>query len=130
MINKIQVVLDFLGWGKPHLLAIVWAMALSTVVAWVTKYPLRLYCDRKLVPVATYRWTVRTLAGLGAFAGAALTWPERGRLAVLGGFLAWVVVLTLYKLTGPLLARFAPWISSDHYAKLKAVPDDTDDAAA
>ncbi len=128
--NKIQAVLNFLGWGQPHLIAIVWAMALSTVVAWVTKYPLRLYCDGHLVPVATYKWAVRTLAGLGAWVGAALTWPDRGRLAVLGGFLAWVVVLTIYKLTGPLLTRYAPWISSDHISKLKAIPDDTDDAAA
>jgi hypothetical protein len=130
MRESILNLLAFLGWGMPHFLAIVWAMALSTVVAWVSKYPLRLYCDRKLYPLQAYRWAVRTLAGFGAMAGAWLTWPERGRLAFLGGILAWVVVLTVYKLTGPLLSRFAPWISSDHYAKLKAIPDDDEQEAA
>lgn len=124
----IQTWLDFLGWGKPHLLALLFAFALSTVVAWVTKYPLRLHCDRKLYPLQAYKWMVRTLAGLGAQVGAWLTWPERGRMAFLGGILAWFVVLTLYKVSGPFIARFWPIISSDHYAKLKAVPDDDDQA--
>ena len=122
--------LAFIGWGRPHLMAIVWAMSLATVVAWVIKYPLRLYCDRRLIPVPAFKWVIRTLAGFGAMVGAWLTWPERGRLAFLGGILAWVVVLTLYKLTGPLLARFAPWISTDHVARIKAIPDDDDEAGA
>jgi len=124
MIEQLQAWLAFLGWGTPHVLAMVWAAAVSTVAAWVLKYPMRLYCERKLIPVPAFKWAVRTVAGLGAFIGAQLTWPERGKMAFLGGILAWVVVLTLYKLTGPLLARFAPWISSDHYAKVKAIPDD------
>jgi divalent metal cation (Fe/Co/Zn/Cd) transporter len=128
MIEQINTWLAFLGWGKPHLLAIVWALAASTVVAWVAKYPLRLWSDARGCPLGAFKWSIRTLAGLGAFVGAALTWPERGRYAYLGGLLAWVVVLTFYKLTGPLLARFAPWISSDHIAKIKAIPDDTDDS--
>jgi len=130
MIEQIRQWLTFLGWGIPHLQAMLWAFALSTVVAWVTKYPLRLYCERKSIPVPAFKWMIRTLAGLGAQAGAWLTWPERGRLAFLGGILAWVVVLTLYKITGPLLARFAPWISSDHYARVKAIPDDEESEGA
>lgn len=126
MMGQIEKWLAFVGWNHGHLLSILYAVGVSTVVAWVVKYPLRLYTDRKGYSIPTFKWTVRTLAGLGAMLGASLTWPERGKLAILGGLVAWVVVLTLYKLTGPLLAKFAPWISSDHYAKIKAVPDDDD----
>lgn len=124
MIESIQTWLTFVGWGKAHFLAIVWAMAVSTVSAWVFKYPIRLLFDRVGLPLAAFRWAVRTLAGVGAFIGAALTWPERGRYAFLGGMLAWVVVLTVYRLTGPYLQRVAPWISSDHIASVKPVPDE------
>ena len=128
MIAQINQWLAFLGWGQGHLLAILYGAGASTVAAWVFKYPLRLYCERKLYPLPAFKWAVRTLAGVGAMIGTELSWPERGKMAFLAGLLSWVIVLTLYKLTGPLLARFAPWISSDHYAKIKAVPDDDEDS--
>ena len=124
MIEQIDKWLAFVGWNHAHVLAILYAAGAATVMAWVIKYPLRLYTERKGYPLAAFKWAVRTLTGLGAMLAAWLVWPERGRLAFLGGLAAWVIVLTLYKLTGPILARFAPWISSDHIAQLKAVPDD------
>ncbi len=125
-INK---ALALVGWGTPHLVAILAAAALSTIVAWVTKVPVRFAWDlaRTLsdkVRMLLFRWSVRTLAGMGAFAGAYLGWPERGRAAWLGGFIAWFAVLTLYELTGPLLAKFVPWISTDYWTKFRPIPSD------
>ena len=74
MTEYIQQWLAFLGWGIPHLQSMMWAFALSTVLAWVVKYPLRLYCERNGYPVPAFKWAVRTLAGIGAQVGAWLTW--------------------------------------------------------
>lgn len=124
MIEALTSWLDFLGWGKPHLMAILYAAAMSTAVAQVVKYPVRLYTDAKRWSNKTFAYIVRTTAGLASLIGASLTWPERGRLAFLGGVLAWVIVHYTYELTSPIIARFFPWITAGHVSRLKPLPDE------
>jgi hypothetical protein len=126
MLEKFNTLLAYVGWGPQHVVSIIWAAAASTVTAWVFKYPLRVLCERNGIEVDAFKWAVRLLAGGGAMIGAWVTWPERGLIAMFGGLLAWAVVLTLYKFSGPVLRKYAPWISSDVLAQAKAVPDESE----
>lgn len=130
MLERLATWLTFIGWTNANLLAIAYGAALGTVLGWLTKYPLRLWCDRKLVPVGTFRYLVRLLVTLGTVLGTELAWPVRGRFAWLAGVLASVVLFGLYKYSAPLLARFAPWLSTDHVAATRAAAAaDTDQAS-
>lgn len=124
MIDKVQAMLDFLGWGKPHLLAILYSAGLSTGAAWLVKIPLRYAFDHVRAPLDLYRWALRSLVFAAAVIGAGMSWPDSGRYAFLGGTCAAVLVLTLYSITGPLVARFWPWISSDYHSRLNPLEDE------
>lgn len=125
MFETVNQWLAFLGWTSANVISLGYGAALSTVAAWTTKYPLRLYAERNGYPLPAFKWAVRTIAGAGALVGTELTWPARGRGAWLAGVLAWALVLLLYRYSKPLLSRFAPWISTDHL-----VNDDGDEAGA
>lgn len=127
MIEILTNWLAFLGWTADNLLSIAYGAAAATAVAWVVKYPLRVWCESKAVPIATFKWAVRTITGVAAMLATWLTWPVRGRLAWMAGLVAWVAVTLLYRYSMPIATRYAPWLSSDHVAPRA---DDTDDAGA
>jgi hypothetical protein len=126
MIEALTSWLDFLGWGKPHLMAILYAIGVSTAIAQFIKYPVRLLTDARRWSYKTFAYMVRTLAGLGALIAAAVTWPEDGRFAFLGGVLAFVIVHYAYELTSPIVAKFFPWISAEYVAKVQPLPPEDD----
>ena len=126
MTESIKSWLALIGWGPAHLQALLWGCCLSTAFAHLFKYPVRKYCDRASIPLPTFRWIVRTIGGAGAQFGTWLSWPERGRMAVLAGFGCWALMEILYRVTGPYLAEKFPKLSSD----ILAQKDDSDEAGA
>lgn len=88
------------------------------------KFPIRLYTERRGVPVSVFKFVTRTVSAATGLAVTWFTWPEPGAWGFLWGCVTGFFSPLVYTGTMRALAHFWPWLAD----KASTDVDDTDEA--